>query len=375
MPDNEEGAAMSSTSGTGCLSVPGAAALLPPPPFDFSNTGEWPSWIQCFEDYMFAAGLYQAQEEVKVRTLLYCMGPKARTILVSTCKEEGVPKTFQQVKSTLDDYFIHPVNEVYESARFHRRAQAAEETVDEFYTALCNMVKKCNYRSAEVQERLVRDRFVVGLRDSPLSDLLCRIPKLTLAEALIQVRQYEDAEKEKRARENQGQSRHEEPNVLNIDATDVTRLPGERKREGSCQYCGRGQHRRLDCPARRAVCHYCKKMGHFREVCRARKKSKNATLDTPHLEEVEDRTDRARFTRLAVNGHWVRFKIDSGAEVTVVPEDLPWVPELLDPEDVSLTGPGGQALQIRGSFSATLTWKDRTAQQRVYVLSSLSTPL
>ncbi|XP_064462628.1 uncharacterized protein LOC135373340 [Ornithodoros turicata] len=367
---------MSSTSGTGCFSVPGAAALLPPPPFDFSNTGEWPPWIQCFEDYIFAAGLYQAQEEVKVRTLLYCMGPKARTILVSTCKEEGVPKTFQQVKSTLDDYFIHPVNEVYESARFHRRAQAAEEPVDEFYTALCNMVKKCNYRSVEVQERLVRDRFVVGLRDSPLSDLLCRIPKLTLAEALIQARQYEDAEKEKRARENKGQSRHEEPNVLNIDATDVTRLPGERKREeGSCQYCGRGQHRRLDCPARRAVCHYCKKMGHFREVCRARKKSKNATLDTLHLEEVEDRTDRARFTRLAVNGHWVRFKIDSGAEVTVVPEDLPWVPELLDPEDVSLTGPGGQALQVRGSFSATLTWKDRTAQQRVYVLSSLSTPL
>ncbi|XP_064485510.1 uncharacterized protein LOC135397965 [Ornithodoros turicata] len=116
-------------------------------------------------------------------------------------------------------------------------------------------------------------------------------------------------------------------------------------------------------------------MGHVREVRRARKKSKNATLDTLHLEEAEDRTDRARFTRLAVNGHWVRFKIDSGAEVTVVPEDLPWVPELLDPEDVSLTGPGGQALQIRGSFSATPTWKDRTAQQRVYVLSSLSTPL
>lgn len=284
MPDSKEKAtdATAGAGGDGCSRVPGAAALLPPPPFDYSNTGEWPSWIQCFEDYMFAAGLYQAQEEVKVRTLLYCMGPKARTILVSTCKEDGVPKTFELVKKTLDDYFIHPVNEVYESARFHRRVQSTEETVDEFYTALCNMVKKCNYRTAEVQERLVRDRFVVGLRDPPLSDLLCRNPKLTLAEALIQARQYEDSEKEKRARDNQGQSsRYEETNVLNIDATDVSRFPGERRREEwSCQYCGRGQHRRLDCPAKRALCHYCKKMGHFREVCRARKKPKNASLDT-----------------------------------------------------------------------------------------------
>lgn len=93
------------------------------------------------------------------------------------------------------------------------------------------------------------------------------------------------------------------------------------------------------------------------------------------MEEGEDRTDRARFTRLAVNGHWLRFNIDSGAEVTVVPDDLPWVPELLDPEDVCLTGPGGHALRVRGSFPATLTWKEKTVQQKVYVLSALSTPL
>lgn len=36
------------------------------------------------------------------------------------------------------------------------------------------MVKRCNYASPEVEERLVRDHFVVGLLDRDLSDKLCR---------------------------------------------------------------------------------------------------------------------------------------------------------------------------------------------------------
>lgn len=57
----------------------------------------------------------------------------------------------------------------------------------------------------------MRDRFVVGLLDSRLSDQLCRVSKLTLQDALTQARHHEDAEKEKQARSSQA-------DPLNIDA-------------------------------------------------------------------------------------------------------------------------------------------------------------
>ncbi|MDD9362628.1 MAG: hypothetical protein PV344_06880, partial [Anaplasma sp.] len=40
--------------------------------------------------------------------------------------------------------------------------------------------KKGHYQSAEVEDRLMQDRFVVGLLDSCLSDKLCRCPKLRI---------------------------------------------------------------------------------------------------------------------------------------------------------------------------------------------------
>ncbi|KAM7303706.1 uncharacterized protein ISCGN_013647 [Ixodes scapularis] len=122
------------------------------------------------------------------------MGPKARDILSSLQVEEMDFSEYNNIAEKFDGCFIHPANELYESARFHQRVQQASESADSFFTFLGNFVKKCNYPSREVEERLIRDRFVVGLRDVKLSDMLCRNPRLTLEEALIQVRQAEDAE-------------------------------------------------------------------------------------------------------------------------------------------------------------------------------------
>lgn len=123
-------------------------------------------------------------------------------------------RSYSGVTTSLSGYFVHPVNEVYESSRFHKRTQAVGESVDAFFTALRNPVKKCNYAFREIDDRLVRERFIVGSLDSRLTDQLCRNPKLTLDEALIQARQYEDAENEKSRRQGTGLA----PDALYVDA-------------------------------------------------------------------------------------------------------------------------------------------------------------
>ncbi|XP_049268752.1 uncharacterized protein LOC125757326 [Rhipicephalus sanguineus] len=179
--------------------VPALAAtiLWSPAPFSFDDAGEWLPWLQQFEDYAFATGMHAAPEETRVRTLLYCMGPRACIVLSSLMSDEDAYKSYAEVTRRLTSYFVHPVNKAYESSRFHKRTQQPGETVDSFFTALRNMVHKCNYPSPAVEERLVRDRFVVGLADSHLSDKLCRTPSLSLDDAIVQARQHEDTEREK----------------------------------------------------------------------------------------------------------------------------------------------------------------------------------
>lgn len=202
----------------------------------------------------------------KSTIVLYAMGSQdARRVLDTLALSSEDWSSLEAVKKKFTDHFIHPVNEVYESVRFHRRTQGEGETVDEFYTALRTLVKKCNYASAEVEERLVRDRFVVGLRDSNLVDKLCRTQKLTLEEARLQARINEDAVKARAA------VFQKEPNPAHVVAEAKVQKRFQKPRHGSdsqgsfgkrvtksntsdattsCRYCCRTTHPRAYCPSR-----------------------------------------------------------------------------------------------------------------------------
>ncbi|KAG0417759.1 hypothetical protein HPB47_005376 [Ixodes persulcatus] len=54
-----------------------AASLRSPVSSSFDDAGEWLPWLQQFEDYSFATGMHVAPDGTRVRTLLYCMGPRA----------------------------------------------------------------------------------------------------------------------------------------------------------------------------------------------------------------------------------------------------------------------------------------------------------
>nr|XP_050025120.1 uncharacterized protein K02A2.6-like [Dermacentor andersoni] len=356
----------------------------PPAPFDFANPPTWATWLSRYEDYAAVSGLTQASEDMQVRSLLYCMGPEARPLLETFSLDAQSLGSYQAVATRFTEHFLHPVNELYESSRFHRRVQLPDESVDTYYAELRRMVKRCNYASAAVEERLVRDRFVVGLRDSRLSDQLCR-NALTLQDAWTQARHSEDADREKALPQN----RTEHSRELNLDAAKANKFPSrrrstakprspqslaERSREPStCEFCGRAPHRRSDGPACRFTCNFCKKKGHFAEVCRSRK-FKQYKLSSVHLHAVATPAS-AMFVDVTVDDYTAQFKVDSGNEVSAVLSDFPTLPAKLDKVDTLLTGPGGQPLRVLGSYVARLQWQGKTSCQRLYVIQSLTVPL
>ncbi|XP_077536156.1 uncharacterized protein LOC144148507 [Haemaphysalis longicornis] len=353
--------------------VTASFTLRTPPQYTFDNPAQWTAWLQQFEDYSFASGLSSAPEETKVRTLLYCMGPQGREVLSSLMSDAEAYRSYSGGTTSLSGYFVHPVNEVYESSRFHKRTQEVGESVDAFFTALRNLVKKCNYASREIDDRLVRDRFIVGLLDSRLTDQLCRNPKLTLDEALIQARQYEDAENEKRRR----QGTDFAPDALNVDAvankqyrmaaaparetarSNVCRPPEYRAGpKSACDFCGHAPHPRSECPARWATCNHCRKNGHFAAVCRS---NSTRRLSQIQLCAVDAAQTERRHVVVHVNGRPLQFKVDTGADVSVVPPSFPGCPVDLDkPNNEQLMGPGRCRLKLLGTFPATLSWRGRT---------------
>ena len=82
-----------------------------------------------------------------------------------------------KVVELLDAYFIGETNEIYEAYLFNQRVQETGESFDSFLTALRSLVKTCNFGS--MQDRMIRDRVVVGVRDNSTRKKLLAENKLT----------------------------------------------------------------------------------------------------------------------------------------------------------------------------------------------------
>ena len=87
-------------------------------------------------------------------------------------------------RSTLakfDAFFQVRKNVIFERAQFNCRNQLETESAEQFITAMYCLAENCEYR--DLKEEMIRDRLVVGIRDSSLSGCLQMDPDLTLEKA------------------------------------------------------------------------------------------------------------------------------------------------------------------------------------------------
>lgn len=78
-----------------------------------------------------------------------------------------------------------------------------------------------------------------------------------------------------------------------------------------------------------------------------------------------------------LNKRALEFKVDTGADVTVIPESAyrPNDDGKLETASIPLNGPTGEALEVCGQFKARLTRKGVESQQEIYVVRNLSRAL
>ena len=386
--------------------------LSPPSNFDFSKPEEWPKWVRRFERFRISSGLVEGDQELQVNTLVYAMGDKADDIISTwTDLEEAAKKDYAKVKDRFGKHFVCKINIIFERAKFNSRRQEEDESADSFITTLYILAETCAY--GPIREELIRDRIVVGLRDSKLSYRLQMDSELTLAKAVDMARQSEIVIKQQpllrsnfqteeaeeasadavHARRNQGkrnQSKYPsqkpgakkwQPPQTKQQSNKSSQNKGQSQPSAKCGRCGNSPgHSRQNCPAAESRCRKCKRIGHWESQCRVDVSAvhqQETTLPEAFLGEVSGNTSEQSWMVDAQLGTVpVRFKIDTGADVTVISESTFQKCETtLSPPDKILRGPGSTQLDVMGRFTSPITVGTKCAEQAVYVVKELHTPL
>ena len=145
------------------------------------------------------------------------------------------------------------------------------------------------------------------------------------------------------------------------------------------------KHNRQTCPAKDARCHNCSKQGHFAKCCRGN--SRVNMVSEVELAETSSSDYKASLGKSSANKHkpWtadiivsqdcVRFKLDSGAKVRVLPPStyskLTYKP-LLSKNQKKLYEPCRYDLRCRGEFQVILKYRPKTWTTTIYAMDDFN---
>ena len=373
--------------------------LKPPSPFPFHRPDEWQRWKRRFEQFREASGLSSESQQRQVCMLLYTMGEEAEDTLMSTKITEDDKKDYAKVIAKFDSFFRVRKNVIFERAMFNRRCQKQDESVEQFITCLYQLSENCAY--GELRDEMIRDRIVVGIRDEAMSQKLQLDADLTLESAKKLVRQREAVREQQIQLKNGSQEEQGLPveamgsyhgagvrsKKFNKSARPANKTtesarpqPTTRKK---CTRCGRGPHFKQHCPAREAICHRCRKKGHYKSQCfsnvaEATEDSSTELGDTSFLDAVSDERSSTSWNEsLLVNGQSVIFKVDTGAEVSVITEETMNRLTRLEQRSTTkrLITANKTPLDVKCEFTACLTYSNRSVEQTLYVVKGIQNNL
>lgn len=322
-----------------------------PEAFNFAQPATWPAWIQRFSRFRIATKLNKENSEVQVNSLLYAMGKDAEAIFGSfTFAEASHANNYETVVGKFNEHFVPRRNVIHERACFHQRAQRSGETVEAFVRCLYELAEYCEFGASK--EEQIRDRVVIGIADRDVSQRLQMEPELTLDKA-VQIAQQSELIKTQNASGGAAAEVHgHRKGTRRFTGPPNKERAGERKQAIDCTRCNR-THTENNCPARNKRCRRCNKLGHFAIACK--------TKNVKGLVVCESASEDRWCITLPIHGRSVKFKIDTGADITIMSrstyESLQGRPPLVK-TSINVKSPGGK-VSCMGKFLANTESKGK----------------
>ncbi|XP_069364930.1 uncharacterized protein [Maniola hyperantus] len=255
---------------------------------------QWQKFKDSFKIFMLAAGFEKLSEPRKAALLLNCIGSSALELYLNVLKKEDKPK-LEEVIKLFDEYFKPKSNEVMASYNFNRRVQQDGENFDTFYSDLRKLADSCNF--GQQKDRMLRDRLVIGVKQTRVQQKLLEIKDLTLDKALDICRSAELSSQQLMVlhssevnavaaasttrqlttpASNNSKAKYSRPhnNINNKKNCQNNYKNNLNKNNYQCKKCNK-VHGPRQCPAFGKTCLKCGKLNHFSVGCM----SKNQKLD------------------------------------------------------------------------------------------------
>ncbi|UYV80244.1 K02A2.6-like [Cordylochernes scorpioides] len=247
------------------------------------------------------------------------------------------------------------------------------ESIDSFITELKGLSTSCEFESQK--DSLIRDRIVYGIQDKALQERLLREPNLTLLKAIEMCKTDEISKQQIKIMQNN-------QNICQIRKYEKKHSPKqnqESEKEFKCQRCGKS-HRAKNCPAWGKRCSKCKKMNHFAAFCkssaiRSLNDETEETVWSIHEAKVIHTLEWKK--SIIVNGKEICFKLDSGAEVNVLPYTFTRQMKGLEifQTNRKLTSYTGHEIKIKGIATLNCKTKNKTESLEFFIADGYYQPI
>ncbi|UYV78984.1 K02A2.6-like [Cordylochernes scorpioides] len=339
---------------------------LPPPSaftIDQNDPNKWPKWRKKFENYIIASDLNSKTIQQQRAILLHIIGDSALEIYNTFGFEENAQSpTIKDILDKYDQYFRPFKNTIYKRYIFFTFEQKLNQTFDDFVTEIKSKAEDCEFEN--IKDSLIRDRIVLGCRDTTLREKYLQNPDLTLSLAINQGQAAEASQKQLRniekdsidaIRKNSNERYKPTTSLKNSYTSNPVRANFNKSIR--CSKCNMA-HDFGKCPAYGKECYKCRQPNHFANCC------KNRAIRC--IQEIEEEKDnlliidsimvgqvlRKPWKELIyIQGHPVDIKLDTGADVNILPESLikewPNMP-LLETADCKIYTYTGQQIPVVG---------------------------
>ncbi|KAI5727811.1 hypothetical protein M8J77_007265 [Diaphorina citri] len=329
--------------------------------------------------YFIATEAYEKPVKVQVARLLNLLGPEALKVYNTFDKEEGVEETVESVLNKFDQFVKPKINETMTHYNFFKRKQLENEQFDHFLTDLRHLVDLCDF--GDLRDKMLRTQLVLGLRDSDLQSRLLR-EDMTLKKVINYCQAVESADRHSKVLEKESTVAVSCSKITEIKYNQHVNREQPRQqnsqRKFSCRKCGRS-HSIRECPAYGKICLKCNEKNHFANVCRTNHQNQFGRKGKPVNEIVYDLdtvtildVNQAEwFETIYLNKIPVKFKVDTGAGVNVLSEDV-YQREFsnipLEKSNLRLEAFGGFVVQPLGMFKGVFEFRGVHTSANVYVV-------
>lgn len=382
-----------------------------PPALDLNDRNLYQGWtkfLQRFQNFEIATGVHKKDDTTRVATLLSVIGQQAvDTYNTFTWAEDGDAKRYVKVVDQFAKFCKGKKNVTYERYVFNCRNQREGETIDAFVTELKTLADTCEFM--ELKNSLIRDRIILGIRNTGLKQRLLRDPELTLDKAVLLIRASTTASEQvqnmsaassaqlvsavrPKAKSWHKQRTYTKPstgrnNTNHNPGTDKFKQQKARSNT-TCRNCGGTYPHDGACPAYGKTCNHCKKLNHFSTVCRSQPAAKSHVHAVNHDENTEQYSsseDEYAFilnhhsnavakqprVTVAINDNMVSTLIDTGASVNVMSattfRSLNNKPKLQNVETKIYAYGSNTPIPVVGKTSMTVVYKATQIHSEFYI--------